>query len=82
LSRGFDPAGCPTKPLVSYQSYRQFPGWILPPLAIRALGAHCINLRSTDHATPTGSTKQALGSAQTNPELIFKSDHQMGANHA
>ena len=43
LSRGFDPVGYPTKPLVSYQSYRQFPGWILPPLAIRALGAHCKN---------------------------------------
>jgi hypothetical protein len=40
-SRGFDPAGYPTKPLVSYQSNRQFPGWILPPLVIRALGAHC-----------------------------------------
>src|SRR4029077_10294641 len=43
LSRGFDPAGCPTKPLVSYQSNRQFPGWILPPLVIRAIGAHCKN---------------------------------------
>jgi hypothetical protein len=29
LSRGFDPAGYPTKtkPLVNYQSNRQFPGW-------------------------------------------------------
>src|SRR4029077_12059333 len=43
LSRGFDPAGCPTKPLVSYQSNRQFPGSILPPLVIRAIGAHCEN---------------------------------------
>ena len=42
-SRGFDPAGCPTKPLASYQSNRQFPGWNLPPLLIRAFGAHCIN---------------------------------------
>src|SRR5207253_9714016 len=54
-SRGFNPAGCPTKPLVSYQSYRQFPGWILPPLVIRALGAHCINLdlrmRLSKHST-------------------------------
>ena len=41
-SRGFDPAGCPTKPPVSYQSNRQFPGWNLPPLVKRALGAHCI----------------------------------------
>jgi hypothetical protein len=43
LSRGFDPASYPTKPLVSYQSNRQFSGWNLPPLVIRAFGAHCIN---------------------------------------
>src|SRR4051812_8916754 len=48
FSRGFDLASCPTKPLVSYQSYRQFPGWILPPLVIRALGAHCKNRRYGD----------------------------------
>jgi hypothetical protein len=41
LSRGFDPVGHPTKPLVSYQSNRQLSGWILPPLVKRALGAHC-----------------------------------------
>ena len=41
LSRGFDPAGHPTKPLVSYQSNRQLPGWNLPPLVKRAIGAHC-----------------------------------------
>src|SRR4051812_5476244 len=43
LSRGFDPAGRPTKPLVSYQSNRQLSGWNLPPLVIRAIGAHCKN---------------------------------------
>jgi len=32
LSRGFSPAGHPTKPPVSYQTYRQLSGWILPPL--------------------------------------------------
>ena len=41
LSRGFDPASYPAKPLVSYQSNRQFPGWYLPPLVTRAIGAHC-----------------------------------------
>ena len=41
LSRGFDPAGYPTKPLVSYQSNRQLSGWNLLPLVKRALGAHC-----------------------------------------
>src|SRR6201999_3227052 len=40
LSRGFNPVGYPTKPLVSYQSNRQLSGWILPPLVKRALGAH------------------------------------------
>jgi hypothetical protein len=41
LSRGFDPAGRPAKPLVSYQSHRQLSGWNLPPLVTRAIGAHC-----------------------------------------
>jgi len=42
LSRGFDPASRPAKPLVSYQVNRQLSGWYLPPLVIRAIGAHCI----------------------------------------
>ena len=40
LSRGFDQAGCPAGPLVSYQINRQLSGWNLPPLVIRAVGAH------------------------------------------
>ena len=40
LSRGSSPAGCPTEPLVSYRINRQFSGWNLPPLIIRAFGAH------------------------------------------
>ena len=39
-SRGFDPASCPAKTLVSDQRNRQFSGWILPPLDTRAFGAH------------------------------------------
>jgi hypothetical protein len=31
----------PTEPLVSYQINRQLSGWNLPPLVIRAFGAHC-----------------------------------------
>jgi len=42
LSRGSGPASYPAKPLVSYQTYRHLSGWILPPLVIRAFGAHCI----------------------------------------
>ena len=41
LSRGFSPTGYPVDPLVSYQINRQLSGWILPPLMIRAFGAHC-----------------------------------------
>jgi hypothetical protein len=41
LSRGFSPSGCPAEPLVSYQINRQLSGWNLPPLVIRAFGAHC-----------------------------------------
>jgi hypothetical protein len=40
LSRGSSPCGYPHEPLVSYQINRQLSGWILPPLMIRAFGAH------------------------------------------
>ncbi len=43
LSRGSSPCGYPHKPLVSYRINRQLSGWILPPLMIRAFGAHCHN---------------------------------------
>jgi hypothetical protein len=46
LSRGSSPFGYPAEPLVSYQINRQLPGWNLPPLMIRAFGAHCHNLTS------------------------------------
>ena len=35
------PSGYPAEPLVSYQINRQLSGWNLPPLVIRAFGAHC-----------------------------------------
>src|SRR6202051_2643196 len=41
LSRGSSPAGYPAEPLVSYQINRQLSGGNLPPLVIRAFGAHC-----------------------------------------
>jgi hypothetical protein len=41
LSRGSSPCGCPHEPLVSYRINRQLSVWNLPPLVIRALGAHC-----------------------------------------
>ena len=39
-SRGSSPASCPTEPLVSFQTNRQLSGWNLPPLIVRAFGAH------------------------------------------
>jgi hypothetical protein len=41
LSRGSSPSGYPAEPLVSYRINRQLSGWNLPPLVIRAFGAHC-----------------------------------------
>ena len=41
LSRGSNPCSYPHEPLVSYRINRQLSGWNLPPLVIRALGAHC-----------------------------------------
>jgi hypothetical protein len=56
LPRGSNPCGYPHEPLVSYRINRQLSGWILPPLMIRAFGAHCHNRtyavqqrRSLDH---------------------------------
>jgi hypothetical protein len=40
LSRGSDPSGCPAEPLVSYRTNRLLSGWNLPPLMVRAFGAH------------------------------------------
>jgi hypothetical protein len=36
-----NPAGHPAEPLVTYQINRQLSGWNLPPLVMRAFGAHC-----------------------------------------
>ena len=41
LSRGFGTCSCPHEPLVSYRINRQLSEWNLPPLMIRAFGAHC-----------------------------------------
>ena len=37
------PRSYPHEPLVSYRINRQLSGWNLPPLVIRAFGAHCHN---------------------------------------
>src|SRR5438552_4672607 len=52
LSRGPDPASYPTESLASFRTYRQLSGWNLPPLMIRAFGAHCqlLTLRCKDQS--------------------------------
>ena len=42
------PASYPTRPLVSFRTYRQLSGWNPPPQVIRAFGAHC---QQETHAT-------------------------------
>src|SRR5206468_9584768 len=58
LSRGFSVTSYPATLLVSYQTYRQLSGWILPPLVIHALrgtrryaGRHCPGVASLARAT-------------------------------
>ena len=53
------PASCPTKPLVSYQSNRQLSGWNLPPLVIRAVGAHRDARGPEEHDKPASSSAAA-----------------------
>ena len=72
LSRGFSPAGYPTKPLVSYRTYRLLSGWILPPLVLRAVGAHC-------HFLPLA---RAGVKAETRIERISCRFHQTSAHYA
>jgi DNA invertase Pin-like site-specific DNA recombinase len=42
LSQGSGPSSYPHEPLASYQINRQLSGWNLPPLVLRAVGAHRI----------------------------------------
>jgi len=49
LSRGSSPASYPAEPLVSFRINRQLSGWNLPPLMIRAFGAHCQRPTWRDH---------------------------------
>jgi len=66
LSRGSSPSGCPGEPLVSYQINRQLSGWNLPPLVIRAFGAHCQFQTFLPKSTATGVTSYLL-QTQTGP---------------
>jgi hypothetical protein len=61
LSRGSSPSGYPAEPLVSYRINRQLSGWNLPPLVIRAFGAHCQKLTSCPFAmTPLRAPRDVV----------------------
>ena len=62
LSQGSGPFSCPEKrPLASYQINRQLSGWNLPPLVLRAVGAHRIKQASFAGADGKGvATKSRL----------------------
>jgi len=79
LSRGFGPASRPARPLVSYQINRQLSGWNLPPLAIRAFGAHGTN---PNHA-PRG-VKRRRSARNTAMQIcpIFEKDLRAAADAA
>src|ERR1700738_4102598 len=70
LSRGSDPCGYPHEPLVSYRINRQLSGWNLPPLMIRAFGAHCHNrTHAVQHRAYScndvvGAQQERLGNGQ------------------
>ena len=55
LSRGFDGAGCPATPPVSYQLNRQLAGWNPPPQVIRASEAHQ-RLRTSGEQRPCSNS--------------------------
>jgi hypothetical protein len=73
LSRGSSPASCPAEPLVSFQINRQLSGWNLPPLMIRAFGAHGHNQTCDSKQAPlfdhlVGAGEKGFGDGQ--PERL------------
>ena len=77
LSRGSSPAGYPTEPLVSYQINRQLSGWNLPPLVIRAFGAHCQFQTCTKRSQQTNPTDPGGPRAHADSSPGFRDlDHE------
>src|SRR3984893_19094941 len=75
LSRGSNPCGYPHKPLVSYRINRQLSVSILPPLMIRAFGAHC---QERTHARQQGTlappAEDPIGRVNWNSAPLLPSD--------
>jgi hypothetical protein len=78
LSRGSSPAGYPAEPLVSYQINRQLSGWNLPPLVIRAFGAHC-HKQTSRHLFDdlVGTLLKLQGNVETQRLRSLEVDHQL-----
>jgi hypothetical protein len=76
LSRGSSTASYPAIPLVSYQPYRLFSGWILPPLVIRAFVAHRDARGPEDDDKPSfilgGSVPSSVNNWSDAPPAILK----------
>src|SRR6202048_2743017 len=68
LSRGSRACGRPPEPLVSYRINRQLSGWNLPPLMIRAFGAHCQQRASSPCVIPLAAINYA-----TNGDILSAS---------
>jgi len=85
LSRGFDPASCPTKSLVSYRINRQLSGWNLPPQVIRAFGAHAKSRRGPPHRSKSSAKSacrppmSAPSTAQSSPQAPSRSARPLTA---
>src|SRR2546423_14576188 len=71
LSRGSNPCGYPHQPLVSYRINRQLSARNLPPLMLRAPGAHCHNQTPLTEITPslTSLFPSRNGSSSTSSPL-------------
>ncbi len=80
-SRGFDPVGRPTQPLVRCQGNRQFPGWSLPSLANHALGAHCkTQIFCAASVVCSAAPREEWGEAEASSEFFGAELHSLELN--
>jgi hypothetical protein len=80
LSRGSSPSGYPAEPLVSYQINRQLSGWNLPPLVIRAFGAHCQEpTHAVQHMRVGAATIYSITSSASESRLPRLERDQLGS---